>query len=261
MVPSLCSNQARKVHTEIVKLLELSELCENVSEESPLLVATVSRLHLFQTLFLILDGGGKHLWFLPDLCVVLRGQEMSSEATSQSREGEMQTGTWRNSPLKYRFKWQEPGPTLLPSLLSSRRNDETRLSHRVTKQQFLYCSIGIGFHLQILPNGRVNGAHESNHYGIMELLSVKIGIVAIRAVVTRMFLAITRQGMLYGSENFTEDCLFKEQMEENHYTTYSSHTHPRLYVALTKRGEPKNGSKARLHHPSTHFIPRSVSAS
>ncbi|XP_043556143.1 fibroblast growth factor 4A [Chiloscyllium plagiosum] len=195
------------------------------------------------------------------LLMFLNAQEMSSEARSQNRGGSVRSGTWRNSPLKYKFKWQERGPTLLPPLLGWRRNDETLLSNRATKQQFLYCSIGIGFHLQILPNGRVNGAHESNHYGIMELFSVKIGIVVIRAVVTRLFLAITSQGILYGSVNFTEDCLFKEQMEENHYTTYSSHTHPRLYVALTKRGGPKNGSKAQLHHPSTHFIPRLVSAS
>ncbi|XP_067896134.1 fibroblast growth factor 4A [Heterodontus francisci] len=155
----------------------------------------------------------------------------------------------------------EPDPTLPPLLLDWRRNGVTPLSNRATKRQFLYCSIGIGFHLQILPNGRVNGAHESSHYGIMELFSVKFGIVAIRAVVTRLFLAITSHGILYGSETFTEDCLFKEQMEENHYTTYSSHTHPRLYVALTKRGEAKNGSRARLQHPSTHFIPRLVRGS
>ncbi|XP_051871247.1 fibroblast growth factor 20-like [Pristis pectinata] len=97
--------------------------------------------------------------------------------------------------------------------------------------------------------------------GIMELFSVKVGIVCIRAMITQLFLAITSQGRLYASETFTEDCLFREQMEENHYTTYSSHTHPRVFVALTKRGGPKNGSKARLHHPSTHFIPRMIRGS
>ncbi|XP_078089208.1 fibroblast growth factor 5-like isoform X2 [Mustelus asterias] len=153
---------------------------------------------------------------------------------------------------------QKSDPTLRSPLLDWRRCGETGVSNKKSKQQFLFCSIGIGFHLQILPNGRVNGAHQSSDYGIMELFSVKIGIVAIRAVVTRLFLAITSKGILYGSATFTADCLFKEQVEENHYTTYSSHTHPRLYVGLTKRGGAKNGSKARLHHPSTHFIPRLV---
>ncbi|XP_078416692.1 fibroblast growth factor 5-like [Cetorhinus maximus] len=186
---------------------------------------------------------------------------MSSAAITRNQAGAVKSWTWRNSQHKYRVKWQESDLTMLTPLLGLRHSGETGLSNRVTKQQFLYCSIGIGFHLQILPSGRVNGAHESNDYGVMELFAVKIGIVAIRAVATRLFLAITKHGTLYGSKTFTEDCLFKERMEENYYTTYSSHTHPRLYVALTKRGGAKNGSKAHLHHPSTHFIPRLVMGS
>ncbi|XP_055501254.1 fibroblast growth factor 4A [Leucoraja erinacea] len=129
------------------------------------------------------------------------------------------------------------------------------------EQRFLYCRVGIGFHLQILPSGRVNGTHESSQYGVMEFFSIQVGIVCIRAVASQLFLAITSRGKLYGSETFSEDCLFKEQMEENYYNTYSSHTHPRLYVALTKRGAAKIGSKARMHHASTHFIPRPIKAS
>ncbi|XP_067849508.1 fibroblast growth factor 4A [Heptranchias perlo] len=182
------------------------------------------------------------------ILMILKAREMCSEGSTPDGTDGVRSRPWRTSLEKYKSKWED----------SSSHNGVTWLSKGVVKQRFLYCSIGIGFHLQILPNGRVNGAHESNHHSIMELFSVRIGIVGIRAVVTRLFLAINSQGTLYGSETFTEDCLFKEQMEENHYTTYSSHTHPRLYVALTKRGGAKNGSKARLHHPSTHFIPRLV---
>lgn len=28
----------------------------------------------------------------------------------------------------------------------------------------LYCNVGIGFHLQVLPDGRINGAHNENQY-------------------------------------------------------------------------------------------------
>lgn len=28
----------------------------------------------------------------------------------------------------------------------------------------LYCNVGIGFHLQILPDGRINGVHNENQY-------------------------------------------------------------------------------------------------
>lgn len=28
----------------------------------------------------------------------------------------------------------------------------------------LYCNVGIGFHLQVLPDGRINGVHHENQY-------------------------------------------------------------------------------------------------
>lgn len=28
----------------------------------------------------------------------------------------------------------------------------------------LYCNVGIGFHLQVLPDGKINGAHNENQY-------------------------------------------------------------------------------------------------
>lgn len=28
----------------------------------------------------------------------------------------------------------------------------------------LYCNVGIGFHLQVLPDGRINGVHDENQY-------------------------------------------------------------------------------------------------
>uniref|UniRef100_A0A4W3JV61 Fibroblast growth factor n=1 Tax=Callorhinchus milii TaxID=7868 RepID=A0A4W3JV61_CALMI len=139
-----------------------------------------------------------------------------------------------------------------------------RISHNIMKgstnpvrQRLLYCRIGIGFHLQVLPDGTVNGVHQS----VLELLSVGVGTVGVRAAGTGLFLALSPRGTLYGSKTFTKDCLFREKMEENYYTTYSSHSHPRLYIALTKRGSAKNAHKARSHHPSTHFILRLVGMS
>lgn len=28
----------------------------------------------------------------------------------------------------------------------------------------LYCNVGIGFHLQVLPDGKINGVHNENQY-------------------------------------------------------------------------------------------------
>ncbi|XP_072369119.1 fibroblast growth factor 4A-like [Scyliorhinus torazame] len=199
---------------------------------------------------------------LTAMLMLAKVQEMCSGAVTRNKAGAELGPTWRDVRQKYKVKWSELHPTLAAPLLDWRGWRLERLwGNKRSKEQLLYCRVGIGFHLQVLPNGTVNGAHQSSKYGVMQLFSVKIGIVAIRAVVTRLFLAITSKGILYGSETFTADCLFKEQMEENHYTTYSSHIHPQLYVALTKRGGAKNGNKARLHHPSTHFIPRFVKGS
>uniref|UniRef100_A0A4W3KCF7 Fibroblast growth factor n=1 Tax=Callorhinchus milii TaxID=7868 RepID=A0A4W3KCF7_CALMI len=127
------------------------------------------------------------------------------------------------------------------------------------RQRLLYCRIGIGFHLQVLPDGTVNGVHQSNPYS--EYNSHTTWYLGVRAAGTGLFLALSPRGTLYGSKTFTKDCLFREKMEENYYTTYSSHSHPRLYIALTKRGSAKNAHKARSHHPSTHFILRLVGMS
>lgn len=34
----------------------------------------------------------------------------------------------------------------------------------IKRQRRLYCNVGIGFHLQILPDGRINGVHNENQY-------------------------------------------------------------------------------------------------
>lgn len=33
----------------------------------------------------------------------------------------------------------------------------------------LYCNVGIGFHLQVLPDGRINGVHNENQYSELYL--------------------------------------------------------------------------------------------
>nr|XP_029736358.1 uncharacterized protein DDB_G0271670-like isoform X1 [Aedes albopictus] len=50
-------------------------------------------------------------------------------------------------------------------------------------------------------------------------------------------------GTVYGSKDFTDDCVFNEQMEQHHYNTYSSTQHSNsrrtLYLALNKTGQPR----------------------
>ncbi|XP_072601638.1 fibroblast growth factor 5 [Vulpes vulpes] len=63
----------------------------------------------------------------------------------------------------------------------------------------LYCRVGIGFHLQIYPDGKVNGSHEANLLSILEIFAVSQGIVGIRGVFSNKFLAMSKKGKLHAS--------------------------------------------------------------
>ncbi|XP_067324675.1 fibroblast growth factor 5 [Anolis sagrei] len=128
----------------------------------------------------------------------------------------------------------------------------------------LYCRVGIGFHLQIHPDGQVNGSHQGSLLSILEIFAVSQGIVGIRGVFSNKFLAMSKKGKLHASATFTEDCKFRERFQENSYNTYASATHRtgktgrEWYVALNKRGKAKRGCSPRVkpQHISTHFLPR-----
>uniref|UniRef100_A0AAY5L895 Fibroblast growth factor n=1 Tax=Esox lucius TaxID=8010 RepID=A0AAY5L895_ESOLU len=128
----------------------------------------------------------------------------------------------------------------------------------------LYCRVGIGFHLQIHTDGRVNGSHEPNQLSVLELFAVSQGVIGVRGVHSNRFLAMNKRGRLHAVERFTDDCRFRERFQENSYNTYSSVLHRNhrtgrsWYVALNKRGRAKMGSSPRVksQHVSTHFLPR-----
>ncbi|XP_076782047.1 fibroblast growth factor 5 [Arvicanthis niloticus] len=128
----------------------------------------------------------------------------------------------------------------------------------------LYCRVGIGFHLQIYPDGKVNGSHEASVLSILEIFAVSQGIVGIRGVFSNKFLAMSKKGKLHASAKFTDDCKFRERFQENSYNTYASAIHRtektgrEWYVALNKRGKAKRGCSPRVkpQHVSTHFLPR-----
>uniref|UniRef100_A0A4W3HD24 Fibroblast growth factor n=1 Tax=Callorhinchus milii TaxID=7868 RepID=A0A4W3HD24_CALMI len=128
----------------------------------------------------------------------------------------------------------------------------------------LYCRVGIGFHLQIHPDGRVSGSHEANLFSILEIFAVAQGTVGIRGIFSDRFLAMNKKGKVYATTKFTNECKFRERYQENSYNTYASATYKNYhngrewYVALNKRGKAKKGNSPRVkpQHISTHFLPR-----
>ncbi|XP_077457627.1 fibroblast growth factor 5 [Stigmatopora argus] len=143
----------------------------------------------------------------------------------------------------------------------SEEEREVRSGRRTCR---LYCRVGIGFHLQIHPDGRINGSHQADPLSILELFAVSQGVIGIRGVHSNRFLAMNNRGRLHATVSFTDDCKFRERFQENSYNTYASVLHwnrrtgRQWFVALNKRGKAKMGSSPRVkaQHVSTHFLPR-----
>ncbi|XP_077424945.1 fibroblast growth factor 6-like [Vanacampus margaritifer] len=120
----------------------------------------------------------------------------------------------------------------------------------------LYCNVGIGFHLQILPDGRINGVHHENQYSLIEISTVERGVVSLYGVKSDFYVAMNRRGRLYGTTVFHDECKFRERMLPNNYNAYESLVYRGSFVALSKHGRVKRGNKATTAMTVTHFLPR-----
>ncbi|XP_053437606.1 fibroblast growth factor 22 isoform X4 [Nycticebus coucang] len=120
------------------------------------------------------------------------------------------------------------------------------------------------FFLRVDPTGRVQGTRwRHGPESVVEIRSIRVGVVVIKAAYSGFYVAMNRKGHLYGSRVYTVDCRFQERIEENGYNTYAAlrwrhHGQP-MFLALDRRGAPRPGGRTRRHHLSTHFLPVLVS--
>uniref|UniRef100_A0A4W5P637 Fibroblast growth factor n=1 Tax=Hucho hucho TaxID=62062 RepID=A0A4W5P637_9TELE len=120
----------------------------------------------------------------------------------------------------------------------------------------LYCNVGIGFHIQVLPDGKITGIHNENRYSLLEISPVERGVVTIFGVRSGLFLAMNSKGKLYGSGHYNDECKFKESLLANNYNAYESAAHPGMYIGLSKTGKTKKGNRVTPAMTVTHFLPR-----
>ncbi|XP_078116951.1 putative fibroblast growth factor 1 [Sander vitreus] len=127
----------------------------------------------------------------------------------------------------------------------------------------LYCLNG-GHHLQILPDGTVQGHRDDGDVHIvLKLKAVDRGVVVIQGTEAGRYLAMSDEGRLYSSPTVTAECYFLEKLEENHYNTYvpQKYQERNWYVALKKNGKPKLGPRTHIGQKAVFFLPRQLSDS
>ncbi|XP_076595009.1 putative fibroblast growth factor 1 [Chaetodon auriga] len=137
---------------------------------------------------------------------------------------------------------------------------ETGLLPSYRRLTRLYCMNG-GHHLQILPDGTVQGQRDDRDvHTVLRLKAVDRGVVVIQGTEADRYLAMSDEGRLYSSAAVTDECYFLEKLEENHYNTYLSQKHQERswYVGLKKNGKPKLGPRTHIGQKAIFFLPRQL---
>ncbi|XP_029439743.1 fibroblast growth factor 1 [Rhinatrema bivittatum] len=130
------------------------------------------------------------------------------------------------------------------------------------KPKLLYCSNG-GYFLRILPDGQVDGTRDRHDKHVqLQLNAENVGEVYIKSAETGQYLGMDASGLLYSSPSPSEDCLFFERLEENHYNTYKSKKHAdnNWFVGIKKNGASKLGPRTHYGQKAILFLPLPVSS-
>uniref|UniRef100_A0A8C9RBH4 Fibroblast growth factor n=1 Tax=Scleropages formosus TaxID=113540 RepID=A0A8C9RBH4_SCLFO len=166
--------------------------------------------------------------------------------------------------------WQEVSPTLAPMAREQCvRGQACDPRHKrdaggrggvyehlggAPRRRKLYCATK--YHLQIHPNGRIDGSLEENSpFSILEITAVDVGVVAIKGLFSGRYLAMNKKGRLYASDVFKPECEFVERIHELGYNTYASRL---WYVSINGKGRPRRGFKTRRTEKASLFLPRDV---
>ncbi|KAM6950910.1 fibroblast growth factor 4 [Lycodopsis pacificus] len=156
-------------------------------------------------------------------------------------------------------RWEALYSRSLARIPGEKREETSRDSDYllgIKRLRRLYCNVGIGFHIQVLPDGRITGVHNENGHSLLQISPVERGVVTLLGAGSRLFVAMNRRGKLYGSLHYNNECTFKEKLLANNYNAYESVAYPRMYIGLSKNGKTKRGNRVSPAMTVTHFLPR-----
>ncbi|XP_050176646.1 fibroblast growth factor 5 [Myiozetetes cayanensis] len=130
----------------------------------------------------------------PSFLLLLLLLALPARARRQQVPGGAQRG--RNAPAPSSSSSFSSSSSSLEAAAGPSRFPRSRPERRRGR---LYCRVGIGFHLQLHPDGRVDGAHDASPLSILEIFAVSQGIVGIRGLFSNKFLAMSKKGKLHAS--------------------------------------------------------------
>lgn len=114
----------------------------------------------------------------------------------------------------------------------------------------LYCDTGRS--LVVTQNSIESTRNHGNSIAALEKQSAGVGVVSMKGVLSRHYLAMNANGDIYSSETFTEDCVFREASQDGYYY-YSSARNPVWFISIDKSGQVKRTQL--IGRKRTHFLP------
>ncbi|XP_022797119.1 fibroblast growth factor 7-like [Stylophora pistillata] len=111
-----------------------------------------------------------------------------------------------------------------------------------------------GFFLQIDQQRSVRGVREKDDDCVFEMKTTDFAKVTIRGVQSNIYVAMNDQGNLYTTDTQNPSCVWKEIHHTDGYNYYESDQHNGFFLALKRRGDPKNGRSTALGQVSCAFL-------
>ncbi|XP_018606247.1 fibroblast growth factor 8 [Scleropages formosus] len=133
-----------------------------------------------------------------------------------------------------------------------------RVSRRLIRTYQLYSRTS-GKHVQVLGDRNINAMAEDGdaHAKLIVETDTFGSRVRIKGAETGYYICMNKRGKLIGKTNGQgKDCVFTEIVLENNYTALQNAKYEGWYMAFTRKGRPRKGSKTRQHQREVHFMKR-----